>query len=205
MERTRRKYPRKRVYLPVEYTSEGSTGRTHAWTLGGGGLFLGASGKIAVGTELTVRFRPAQHLPIVEAKATVRYLLPNQGIGIEFTGIKPEDRDMILLQIGHRMAEKRRFPRVPLAVQVEHNGGSVIGMSRDISAGGMFIETRQTASGISSFRLRFNLDDGGPIVKVTVAVRYVVGEFGVGVEFIDLSPADRDRIETYVSKGEPSL
>src|SRR5713101_3586087 len=102
MPRTRRKYPRKHVYIPVECTSAGGTRRTHAWTLGGGGLFLGFSERIAEGTELAVRFQ-----------------IPDQGIGIEFSEIEPEHREMILLQIGQRMAEKRRFPRVPLAVQVE--------------------------------------------------------------------------------------
>lgn len=205
MERTRRKYPRRRVYLPVECTSKGFTHRTHAWTLGGGGLFLGTSEKIPVSSELTVRFRPAHHLPIVEAKAKVRYHVADQGIGIEFTDIKPEHQEMIMLEVGQRMAEKRRFPRAPLAVQIEHEGGTVIGMSRDISVGGMFIETHRSTSVYSDLKLRFNLDDGGPIVKASVEVRYAIGKFGLGVQFVEISPADRNRIEAYVNKGESGL
>jgi len=202
MPRTRRKYPRKHVFIPVECTSAGSTRRTHAWTLGGGGLFLGFSEKIAEGTELTVRFRPAPHLALIEAKAKVRYQIPDEGVGIEFTEIQPEHRDMILLQIGQRMAEKRRFPRLPLAVQVEHEAGSLIGISKDISMGGMFIETNRPPLEYPNIRLRFNLDDGGPVVKATVEVRYAVASLGIGVEFTELSPADRQRIEAYVSKQE---
>ena len=202
MERTRRNYPRKRVFLPVEYSSESGTRETHALTLGGGGLFLGISETIATGTELSVRFRPAQHLPLVEAKAKVCYQVPGQGIGIEFTDIEPGDREMILLQISQRMAEKRIFPRAPLAVQVEHEAGSLIGVSKDISIGGLFIESNKPISTESRLRVRFHLDDGGPIVKATVEIRYVVAQFGVGVHFVEISPEDLSRIEAYVAKGD---
>jgi c-di-GMP-binding flagellar brake protein YcgR len=205
MERTRRKYPRRKIYLPVECASAGNKQSTHAWTLGGGGMFLAILDKMPVGTELAVRFRPAPHLPVVEAKAQVRYQVPEEGVAIEFTDINPEYRDMILLLIGQRMAEKRRFLRAPLVVQVEQEEGIAIGMSREISAGGMFIETETAVSAYSDLRLRFHLEDDDPIIKVAVEVRYAVGNHGIGVRFTEISPADRNRIDAYVNRDQPGL
>jgi hypothetical protein len=66
----------------------------------------------------------------------------------------------------------------------------------------MFIETKEPISEGSKLKLAFNLDDGGPIVRATAEVRYVVTKLGIGVEFVDLSPSDRSRIDVYTNKGE---
>jgi c-di-GMP-binding flagellar brake protein YcgR len=199
-----RRFPRISFNEPVEYTLDDTTQRARALTLGGGGLFLGISEQIPPGTELTVRFRPAKHLPTVEARARVCYQSADEGVGIEFTEIKPEDRQRILRLILHRIPEKRRFPRAPLAVQVEHEAGMLIGFSRDISVGGMFIETKEPPPTGSHLKLRFYLDEGGPIVLATAEVVYAVAKLGIGVHFIEISPADRSRIDVYVTKGEMS-
>jgi c-di-GMP-binding flagellar brake protein YcgR len=199
-----RKYPRVEVNLPVDYTKEGDTTHARLLTLGGGGLFLGVAEPLALGTELSVRFRPARHLPVVQAKARVRYQLPGQGIGIEFTDISPEHREMVLRLILRRISEQRRFPRIPFATQIEHEGGVFIGFSRDISAGGMFIETKEPISAGSKLKLRFHLDDVGPVVIATGEVRYTVLKLGIGVLFVDLEPDDRRRIDVFVREGEVS-
>ncbi len=197
-----RKYPRKRVYIPVECNAAEARVETHAWAMGGGGLFLGISQNIPLGSELLVRFRPAAHLPMIEAKAAVRYALPGQGIGIEFIEITPEHRQIILLQVGQRMAESRRFPRAALAVQVEHEKGTLLGTSKDISVGGMFIESKAAAPASETLRVRFHLDNEGPIIVATAAVRYAVAGRGFGVQFTDLAPADKKRIGEYVAQAE---
>lgn len=197
-----RNYRRKRVYIPVVCSLGSGTYHTRAWTLGAGGLFLGMPPQISPGTELTVRFSPAASLPAIEAKAQVRYQLPDQGIGIEFTDIKPEHRRMIMLLVGHRMVERRLFPRAPLQVPVEDEGGRVIGVSRDISVGGMLIETATPPSLDSRLELRFRLNDGGPVISAKAQLRYALGHFGMGIEFIGLSSLDRTRINVYVTKSE---
>ena len=199
-----RKYPRVEVNLPVDYTQEGDTNRARLLTLGGGGLFLGVEEPLALGTELIVRFRPAKHLPVVQATAQVRYQVPGEGIGIEFTDISPEHREMVLRLIHRLIAEKRRFPRKPFATQVEHEGGVFIGFSRDISTGGMFIETKEPISVGSKLKLRFHLDDVGPVLIETAEVRYTVQKLGIGVMFVDLSPDDQHRIDVFVNEGEVS-
>ena len=193
-----RKYPRCQVDIPADFTWEGTTHRTRALTLGGGGLFVQVAKAIAPDTDLTVRFRPAGHLPVVEARAQVRYCLPGRGVGVEFTEIRPETRQKILRLIIHRLEERRRFPRAPFAAQIEYEGGMSIGFGRSLCVGGMFIEAKKPPTLGSQLRIRFHLGDGGPIIVAAAEVKYSVPKVGMGVEFVDLSPADLKRIDDYV-------
>jgi uncharacterized protein (TIGR02266 family) len=196
------RYPRARADLPAECTVHGVTFPAHILVLGGGGLLLGVAQQLLPHTELKVRFRPANYLPVVEATASVRYQLPDQGTGVEFKEIKPEDRQTILRVVLHRFSQKPRYPRKTFVTQVENEAGTFLGFSRDISVGGMFIETKTPFPEGSVVKLRFHLDDGGPIVPVDAEVRYMMDKLCMGVAFIDLSPSDRNRIETYVTKVE---
>ncbi len=167
-------------------------------------MFLGIAQPLAPGTDLLVRFRPAKHLPVIEAKARVCYLVPGRGIGIEFTDIQPEQRRHILRLIHHRHASRRRFPRVPLATQVEHAEGSLIGFCRDVSTGGMFVETNQALDPGQQLNLRFHLDNEEPIVKTEAEVLYQIPRVGIGVQFTEVSPEDYERIREYVSRRDSS-
>ncbi len=198
-----RKYPRVKVYFPVEYTVEGRTLRGHASTLGGGGLFLEECDPLARGTEVVIRFRPAKHLKHIEAKARVCYYVPGQGIGVEFTDIGSDDHQLLLRLIHHKTPDRRQHPRVPFVAQVYCEECMWLAFSRDISAGGMFIETKQPMALGTHLTLRFHLDDGGPIVVATAEVRYVVPKMGLGLQFVDLMPAERKRLEAYVAKSAP--
>ncbi len=197
-----RQYRRKRVYIPVECKWKGDTYDVRGLMLGGGGLLLGEMPPVPTDTELTLRFCPTPPLPAIEAKAKVKYQLSDQGIGVEFTTIQPEHRRMIMLLVGHCMVEKRIYARAPLRVQVEDEKGRAIGISRDISVGGMFIDTKTPAALESNLKLRFRLEDGGPAVVVVARLRYAVNNFGVGVQFIGLSSVDRTRINVFVTKSE---
>lgn len=197
-----RTYPRVEVDLPVEYELHGATHDTRALTLGGGGLFLAITQQVAPDTKLSIGFQPAEHLPLVRATLRICHQIADKGVGVEFTEIRPEDRQVILRLVLHRMIEKRKYPRKPFVARVGYNSGTFLGFSRSVSAGGMFIETKEPISEGSKLKLAFNLDDGGPIVRATAEVRYVVTKLGIGVEFVDLSPSDRSCIDVYKNKGE---
>lgn len=196
-----RKYPRVQADFSVECTSDAGTQRMRALMLGGGGLFLGMAQHVSPGTEITLRFRPAKHLPLIEARATVRYVIPEEGAGIEFTEIDPQHREMILRLIHHRAGEKRKYPRAPLATQVQYAEGTQIGFSKDISVGGMFIELTKPVPAGTRLNLLFHLDDGGDVVKAEAEVLYSVLKLGAGVCFLDVAPPDLRRIEAYVAKA----
>ncbi len=195
-----RKYPRVPADIPVEITSESGKEKTQATTLGGGGLFLGTAQTIPVGTEMAVRFRPAKNLPVVEARARVCYSVPEEGLGIEFVKIDPKQREMILRLVHRRMEEKRQFPRAPLATQVEYPAGTLIGFSKDISVGGMFVELTKSIAVGTRLHVLFHLEDGGDAIKTEAEVMYTVLKLGVGVRFRGLDRAARRRIETYIAQ-----
>jgi len=199
-----RKYPRVSVDLPAVYTLNDRITHTRILSLGGGGLFLANPEPIAVGARLSIGFRPAKHFPRLEVQAEVRHRIPGKGMGVEFIEIDPEYRQRLMTFILHRTGESRKFPRAPLAAQVEHEGGTQIGFCRDISAGGMFIATKEPVATGTYLKMRFNLDDGGPIIIVGGEVRYSVGKMGMGVRFLDLPPADQNRIDTYLAKADAS-
>lgn len=194
-----RKYPRVPADIPVEITSHSGKEKSKATMMGGGGLFLGTAQAVEPGTELTVRFRPAKHLPIMEARARVCYHVPQQGIGIEFTEIDPKHQEMMLRLIRRRLEEKRQHPRAPLATQVEYPEGTLIGFSKDISLGGMFIELTKAIPVDTRIRVLFHLEDGGDAIKAEAEVMYSILKLGVGVRFVSLEQADRKRIEAYVA------
>jgi c-di-GMP-binding flagellar brake protein YcgR len=199
-----RKYPRLDVELSAEYEADARPDSKPAkvLTLGGGGLFLGVGDSFPPGTEVSVHFRPGPRLPVVHTKAKVLYEVPSKGIGLEFSDISSSHRQAILRFIHQKMEENRKFPRAPLAVQVQQPGGMAIGFSRDISIGGMFIETSEKFDLNSSVGLRFHVDDSGQIVIATAEIRYIVQKLGMGVEFSEMSPQDRERIESYVNAGK---
>lgn len=196
-----RKYPRVSSSFPVAYTVGNKTFRDRATTLGGGGLFIRTQQPLAAGTEVTLRFRPAKHLPVIEARGRVCYQLPGQGTAVEFTELRPVHRNLLLRLIHHKTADKRKYPRAPLVTQIECQEFTSLAFSRDVSVGGIFIETKLRLPAPSQLTLRFHLDDGGPIVQAVAEVKYSVPKLGLGVQFIEIAPADVKRIEAYISKS----
>jgi c-di-GMP-binding flagellar brake protein YcgR len=99
------------------------------------------------------------------------------------------------------MANRRRYPRVPLATQIYCQECMSVAFSRDLSQGGMFIETHDPARVGSEVTVRFHLGDGGPIVVALAEVKYSIAKLGMGVEFVEMSPADHKRIDDCVARS----
>ncbi len=157
------------------------------------------------GAELVVRFRTARHHAFIQTRARVVYTLPDLGSGVEFTDINPEDLQQILRSIHGNKANRRKMPRVPLATQIHIQDTMGLAYSRDLSVGGIFIDTKETAKLGTRVDLRFNLNDDGPAVIASGEVRYVVPKMGMGVQFTDVSADDRKRIENFVESSPDVL
>jgi len=195
-----RRSPRVSVSFPVEFTVGDQTFREHASTLSGGGLFIACQEKLEPGTIVTLQFRPAKHLPLMEAKARVCYHIASQGAALEFTEIQPEHRQMLLRLIHHKTGDKRKFPRSPLATQIGCEECVSLAFSRDVSLGGMFVETSDPQPVDTLLNVRFNLDDDGPVVIAMARVAYQITKLGMGVEFLEISPGDIERLEAYIAR-----
>lgn len=104
--------------------------------------------------------------------------------------------------------ERRRNPRVRISVDVdftsEHNFYSA--RTRDISAGGLFIETDIGLPVGSRIQVDLRFLRSHVMVHAEV-VWALVGEGGrtegVGVRFLDLAPRARERIEAFMGLRDP--
>ena len=198
-----RKYPRVPATFAVDCTTPEKTVHGRAATLGGGGLFLQDAQTFPQGAEIDVRFRPARHLPFLQAKARVCYVLPGKGSGVEFVQISAEQQHLILRLIHHKTSNRRKFPRVALATQIYSEDAMSLAFSRDVSLGGMFIETQNPSALGTELDLRFHLNDGQPIVVAEAVVKYHVAKLGMGIEFTEMTRADRKRVEAYITRMPP--
>lgn len=70
----------------------------------------------------------------------------------------------------------------------------------DISPTGMFINTVQGFPEGAILNLNFCLATSNHPIKVRCEVRYCLSGVGVGVEFIDLSPADQEAIRAEIQQ-----
>lgn len=68
----------------------------------------------------------------------------------------------------------------------------------NLSVGGAFIEIRGGYALRSILSLRFSL--GPQFITSTVIVRNIVPGGGIGVEFIDISDENKDRIMTFITR-----
>ena len=184
--------------MAVDYTSEEKCFRGVIKTLSGGGLFITNVEGLEPGKEILVRFRPARHLTVIQAKAKVRYMIGDQGAGVEFTEISSQDRNKLLRLIHQKTGDRRLVRRAPLATQVLCEECMSLAFSRDISLGGMFIETPDPLPVGSTLTVRFNLDQMDKVVTATAQVAYLVEKMGMGILFAEITAQDLDAIQEYV-------
>ena len=197
-----RRYPRIPSDFPVIFKLGETTARIHSVNMGGGGLRLETSA-LPCGAELMVRFRTSKHQAFIQTKARVIYTLPDLGSGVEFTDIDQQHLQIILKAIHGKAGNRRKAPRVPLATQIHIEDSMALAFSRDLSVGGIFIDTREPSQIGTQVDLRFHLNENDAVVIAKGDVRYVVPRLGMGVQFTELSDEDRRRIATFVmSSGE---
>jgi hypothetical protein len=92
--------------------------------------------------------------------------------------------------------ENRRSARVAVSkglwVAWQADGGRNVSRVRDLSAGGVFIQTPLEVPIGAELELLFSLPEGE--MRVDGVVRYADGKNGIGVEFTKMREADRLRL-----------
>ncbi|MFQ5816654.1 MAG: PilZ domain-containing protein [Terriglobia bacterium] len=93
--------------------------------------------------------------------------------------------------------ERRGQPRIKpaKAIFVEYPGYQA--QIRDLSLGGAFIEDHRPIARGRVVQMRLLLDGGTPIVAKAI-VRRVEPDIGMGVEFIEMTADDRNRLREFV-------
>ena len=104
--------------------------------------------------------------------------------------------------MGESEDPQRKQKRVPFNKEVEIQGWG-IGSSVEISAGGMYLKTRETYPVGTVLDLRFKLSetDDCPI-HVQGCVLYSHKHAGFGLGFLNLKPDDLQKIERFIEHAE---
>lgn len=199
-----RQYPRLSVNMTIDYSVGEKSFRGAITILSGGGLYLASIEGLEAGKEISLRFRPARHLRVINAKAKILYVLPKPGAGLEFTEITAEDRNTVLRLIHQKTRDRRLNPRAPLATQVQCDQCMSLAFSRDISLGGMFIETDELLPVGSALTVRFNLEQREKVVSASAKVTYQIEKMGMGVVFTEIGQEDSDAIRHYL-ESQPAV
>jgi hypothetical protein len=82
-------------------------------------------------------------------------------------------------------------------VEIEYGSSRLRARTQDISLGGMLIETTDPLWVGAEFRAWIGMAQGAPL-EVVCAVRQVIPNVGMGVEFLDLKPPDHTRLRKLI-------
>jgi hypothetical protein len=99
------------------------------------------------------------------------------------------------------MVEKREASRVPILTQIEAQGdiATALGHARNISLGGMLIETPETLRAGATVIVRFFIPpDRKPIEAAGTVIRVESGK-SMAVAFLGLRHTDQEKILTYIN------
>jgi c-di-GMP-binding flagellar brake protein YcgR len=187
--------------VPVDYSVGEKSFRAKAKTLSGGGVFLAATEGLEVGLDVKLHFRLSKNTPPLSTSGRVLYLHPEKGAGIEFISISEDDRGAILRFIHQKNKDRRANPRAPLATQVQCDQCLSLAFSRDISLGGMFVETTEMVPVDTLLTVRFNLDEKDQVVTANAQVIYHVEKMGMGIVFVDLGQHECEAIRQYLENA----
>ena len=98
----------------------------------------------------------------------------------------------------------RRYPRTEVNIVVDfavlHAPTTDQGLLRVLGGGGVSLEVDRNYPLGTVVRLQFKLPGEDEDIRCHGGVCNGVGGQGVGLEFLDISPGDRDRLTTFVDR-----
>ena len=99
-------------------------------------------------------------------------------------------------------ADRRTAKRVSLVTQIRTTAGgeTLVGYSKDISTGGVFVETEDPLAKGAEVTLRFRLSEDSPIQEVRAAVAYHMAGEGMGLRFLNPPPELLQAIEAFAAQ-----
>ena len=105
------------------------------------------------------------------------------------------------------MSESRKHPRISLSTEVWIGQDGIFTKTqrivRNLSEGGAFIETTEGFQVDSVLSLRFILPSARDLISCAASVRHLGGGAGLGVQFLDISEADRRLVGAFVGDKRP--
>lgn len=188
--------------LTVEYTCQETTSREKGRLVGAAALVINTLRREPTDSAVEVRFRPRPESPLIEAKGFVSAHLKD-GVRVHFTEISDDHRKHLLEILFPPGSERRTTRRVSLVTQMRTivGGRQLVGYTRDISEGGIFVETETPPERGTEVTLRFKLTEDGPIHEARATVVYSIGGEGMGLRFWQLPATVREAIELFIGQS----
>ena len=100
------------------------------------------------------------------------------------------------------MKNRRKHTRLSFKTEIWLGREGVFGRTDEVisslSIGGASIQSSQAFAPGTLLSLRFKLSRDADFISCTAVTRYIIGGCRVGLEFLDLSPEDRQRIKSFI-------
>lgn len=188
--------------ISVEFSCGGQTTQETGRLLGAAAMVVETRRQHPLQTEAELRFRPKPTSPLIVARGVVAAHLAGQGLRVQFTDLAEEHRRHILELLYPPGADRRGAKRVSLVTQMRTivDGETMVGYTRDISTGGVFVETENPPPKGTEVTLRFKLAPESPILEARAAVAYSMPGEGMGLRFLDPPAELRRLIATFVEQ-----
>ena len=101
-------------------------------------------------------------------------------------------------------AERRVSPRAPTEILIKsivfHDGRWLEGRIKNVSTGGVLIETVDTVPANVKIRVCFSMPPGGERIDCQARISHVTPGVSMGLEFLSLSDVQRATIAAYVQR-----
>ena len=112
--------------------------------------------------------------------------------------MEPEGREFV-----NPENEKRQHRRAKLVAQIrcEALGREELHMTRDISVGGLFVGSKEPFPPDCEVSVFFHLRPSDPAISCQGRVVYSLRGLGMGIQFTELSGADRVSLQKFVDES----
>lgn len=199
----KRKFRRVALDTAVGAEAGGKPIQVESRNISVGGMLVRADATLPQHTPVNLRFTLPGTASEIRTAATVQHVSPDAFMGLQFEGLSAAARAAIEEYVNRHSedpAAKRKSRRVPFVAKVEAQAGGFpfIAVAEDISEGGLSVRTASPLEENAVVHLKFTLPQGDREITVSGTVRQVNPGKGMGVQFNDLGPADREAIRSYV-------
>jgi uncharacterized protein (TIGR02266 family) len=191
---------RKAGELTVEFGSGGKTTKAKGSLLGAAAMIIESKRRPPLESEVEVQFQPRPTSPRILAKGVVDGHVGKKQIRVKFTDMAEEHRRHLLELLYPPGDDRRTARRASLVTQMRTtvDEETLVGYTRDISTGGVFVETEQPLAKGAEVSLRFKLGPDEPILGARATVAYSLPDEGMGLRFVDLAAEVRQAIDAFV-------
>jgi uncharacterized protein (TIGR02266 family) len=191
---------RKAGELTVEFGSGGKTTKVKGSLLGAAAMIIESKRRPPLESEVEVQFQPRPTSPLILAKGVVDGHVGKKQIRVKFTDMAEEHRRHLLELLYPPGDDRRTARRASLVTQMRTtvDEETLVGYTRDISTGGVFVETEQPLAKGAEVSLRFKLGPDEPILGARATVAYSLPDEGMGLRFVDLAAEVRQAIDAFV-------